>query len=845
MKIYYFAILLFFIASSLFSQTQDTLSTSLQNARLNTDTTQQKKSGIDSSVTYTSSDSIVFSVQSKMMKMYGQGTIKYKNLSLNAERVNVDWNKQELEAVGVEDTTKTDSTKYRGSPIMAEGSDKYDGEKIAYNFRTQKGRITLGKTSQGEGYYHGEHVKKVDKNTLFIANGRFTTCDLGHPHYYFFSPEMKVTLKDKIAARPIYLYITDVPIFALPFGLFPSKGGGRQSGIIAPALGDDARRGRYIYHLGYYEAISDYMDLAVAGDWYPSTGAWKIYPEFRYAKRYDFSGGISGMYAHELEGEKTDTDYRDEKNYRVTLRHNQQFNPTSRLDVDFTFTSNNSYRATNTYQDYLNQEIYSNATYSKSWEGTGNSININIARTQNLQNGNIDATLPKITFSHSQSYPFRFSKKKSSEEYSWYEQIGMNYNGQFLRKDNKTKNTTTNIFDFYQREGISHTLNFSTSTKLGYFNLSPSFNYLERWYNKSIIIENVDTTNAPIKKDNNGFEAVRTFSTGASLTTKLYGMFPSPFSGLVGFRHTLTPTLRYTYQPDFSKPVWGYYSFYKDSSGKEIKYNRFEKEVFGGASAGESQSLSFSVGNLFETKTAPKDTSQKPEKYQLLNLNAGVSYNFAAEEMKLSPLSVDFRTNIGNTFNIGGRSNFSFYVFDQNLKRRINTYLFDAGKGIVQMTDFNISISTSLSGERKKTQSSSQISDSVRIEEYRRNQQNKVRGIYEEDVADFSIPWNLSMSFNFSQNQNNPKNITRSANISADLGFNLTESWKFTASSSYDLIRKEFAAPVITINRDLHCWEMNFRWYPTGQLAGYRFEIRVKAPQLQDIKVTKESRGGF
>ena len=84
-----------------------------------------------------------------------------------------------------------------------------------------------------------------------------------------------------------------------------------------------------------------------------------------------------------------------------------------------------------------------------------------------------------------------------------------------------------------------------------------------------------------------------------------------------------------------------------------------------------------------------------------------------------------------------------------------------------------------------------------------------------------------------------PSNEITSSSVSGSLNFNLTPKWKFSVTGSYDLKQKEFAAPQIRISRDLHCWTMNFTWNPIGSFRGYNFEIRVKAPQLQDLKVTK------
>ncbi len=777
---------------------------------------------------------------------------------MKSERIDVNWNDNNLESYGVLDSSKigkTDSLKklYRGTPVMIDGSETYEGWKIGYNFKSQKGLVTLGETEMDQSYYHGEQIKKIDKDMMFISNGIFTSCDLDHPHYFFFSPRMRVTIQDKIVAEPIYLYVADVPVFVLPFGVFPSQGG-RRSGIIAPAYGEDATRGKYISHLGYYDAISDYTDLAVAGDWYPE-GGWQALSNFRYAKRYDFSGALTGEYSRLLIGEPTDPDRTDQSNYRVNLTHNQTFDPTTRLDVNFTFASNNSYKTSNNYDDYLQQEIYSNATLNKSWEGTNNSMSLNISRTQDLIQGSITSTIPTINFSHSQSYPFRSEIKSrglsdnAGSDYAWYELIGLGYSGQYINRDDKTvidsAGTTIPIgFSRYKREGVSHSFTLNASPKAGYFTVSPFFNYNERWYDKSVTADSVDrTTDGPVLRDVNGFEAVRYFNMGVSASTKLYGMFQPPIPGIAGFRHTITPSISYSYQPDFSKPWWGYYGTYRDTLGKQVSYDRFQREVYGGAPAGQSQAIGFNVGNLFEVKTEDKDSVNKGTKYQLMNLGASMSYNFAADQFKLSDLALNYVTEVGQYLNISGSNNYRFYDYDRQLNERVNKLLFNEGKGIAELTNFNINLSTSLHGDKKKREYDTHPVDSTASVENQSAafRQNGYRGIYDEEPPDFSIPWNLGLSFSFAQNEENPNAKTRSVNLNANLGFNLTENWKFSATGSYDVINRQVAAPRITIDRDLHCWTMDFSWVPSGALAGYRFELKVKAPQLQDIKLTKQS----
>jgi lipopolysaccharide assembly outer membrane protein LptD (OstA) len=830
------------------AQTADTSVVSADTTALRTESPQQTSGGIDSVVVYTAQDSIIFTFDDKNMTMFGKSDVRHKEMSLKSEIIQVNWNTNDIEAYGVLDTAKaktTDSLKsrYIGTPVMDEGGDIYEGWKISYNFRSQKGRVTLGETQEDQGYYQGEQIKKVDKDMLFIANGFYSTCDLGHPHFYFYSPEMRVTVRDKIVARPIYLYIADVPLFALPFGVFPSQGG-RRSGIIAPSFVDKGSRGTGLEHFGYYFALSDYTDLAVVGDWLTS-GTWRASPSFRYVKRYNFSGSLSGYYQHSIENEPKDPDYVDRKDYFANLMHNQTFNPTTRLDVNFTFASSENFRRALTLPEYLNQEITSNATLSKSWEGTSSSMTMNISRRQNLINGTITNTLPSISYSHAQSYPFRFgrSKNSSSADFAWYEMIGMNYGAGYQRVDNRSRSVDTIPFTYFKRQGVIHNLSLNAAPKAGYFTISPYFSYNEKWYDQSSAIASFDTaTGVPIAVDRNGFEAVRSFNMGVSASTKLYGMLQPPIPGVAGFRHTVLPSVTYNYQPDFSDPKFGYYTQYVDKTGIVRKFNRFQKELYGGAPMGEQQAVNFALGNIFEMKTTASDTTEKENKYQLLNLNASLGYNFAAEEFNLSDLSLNYRTQIGEYLGVSGSSVYRFYDYDRTANRRVNKYLFESGKGIVEMTSFSLSLSTSLRGERKQAQTQQEINDSARVATNELNQNfSSYRGIYDATEPDFSIPWSLSLSFNFSQNQENPSRKFRSANINGSLDFNLTENWKFTASSSYDLVSKQVSAPMINISRDLHCWLMNFSWTPLGVYSGYRFEIRVKAPQLQDLKVTKQN----
>ncbi|MGH2568524.1 MAG: LPS-assembly protein LptD, partial [Bacteroidota bacterium] len=255
-------ILFFFLPFSLFAQV---LSDTVQVVAL--PDTLARSADVDTLVVYSAKDSIIYSMRTRYMYLYGNSDLKYRAMGLKAERIDVNWDTANLNAYGVKDTADKSGKKYAGLPVLTDAGEKYDGSGIGYNFRTKKGKISLANTELDQGYYHGEEIKKIETDVLYVADGRYTTCNLEHPHFYFFSPKMKVIVRDKVVAEPIYLYIADIPVFWLPFGVFPNKAG-RRSGLIAPSYGQDTRRGHYLSHFGYYWALSDYYDLTTTFDWY-------------------------------------------------------------------------------------------------------------------------------------------------------------------------------------------------------------------------------------------------------------------------------------------------------------------------------------------------------------------------------------------------------------------------------------------------------------------------------------------------------------------------------------------------------------------------------------------------
>ena len=811
-----FIFFLFSAFSSLVAQTQsDTLALNAERI----DTTKRSVSGVDTLVVYSAHDSVIYSLHTRYMRLYGEGDIKYRTIGLQADRIAVNWDNATLQAEGVPDTSDPKGEKTKGAPILIDEGERYDGSQIGYNFRTKKGRISVGNTEMEEGFYRGGEIKKVAPDVLYVEDGRYTTCSLDHPHFFFLSPKMKIIPRDVIVAEPVYFYVANVPLFALPFGVFPNRSG-RRSGIIAPAYGEDARLGRYFSHFGYYWAASEYFDVATTFDWY-ARGGWANRSLVRYKLLYYFNGILSASFNKRYEGEVGDPDRTERKDYNIQIAHHQDIDPTMRADVNFTFTSGSYYRNfSQNLNDILRQNIVSNATVSKTWTESNRSLSIAVLRDQNLISDNVNETLPSISFNQGTLFPLR-RKSRSTSEPAWFETIGISFSGNATNQRQKTSLTIDSIKiapgvfeekqEFQQRNTQNTRFNtsMSFSPKLGPVTISPSLSFADNRSFTELRVPVQNSTDSTL-----AFQTSRpktssgTVAAGISTSTRFYGIMQPNIWGVTAFRHTVNPSV-------------------------SVSYN---KQIYGTTTGPYALNASMNVQNIFEMKYQPSDTA-KEQKIQLMNVGAGLSYNFRAPERKLSDLSVNYRTNVGQLLDISATTIYSFYFFDRTLGRRVDKFLVKEKGYLADLTSVSVSLGTSLSGQRK-TGSSPPPSEG--IGEVPSQEVDMTRGFYQEETPDFSIPWNLALRFNFSQNQQDPRFKTRTASLQAQLSFNLTEQWKISASGNYDLTQKQFAAPSIQISRDLHCWLMNFTWVPLGPYRYYRLEIRVKAPQLQDIKVTKQ-----
>lgn len=881
--------MLFLFASKGFIYGQDAVSKdstvivsdsiSLQKDSANTE--KPKKNMVDAEVSYSASDSIVLSPEGQKFFLYGNAAIKYRDIDLKAAYIELDMDSTTAYACGVKDSSGV----VQGLPVFSDKNGTYTMNTMKYNFKTQKAVIEHVVTEQGEGYVVSSRSKKMEDNTFYIKKGHYSTCD-NHdcPHFYLHLTKAKFIPGKKIITGPAYLVMEDVPIYPLfiPFALIPSTSK-YSSGVIMPTYGTETQRGLFLREGGYYWAASDYFDLATTGDIY-TNGSWGLQMASKYKWKYHLSGNFSFRTITNIYSEKDLPDYSKTKDMAIRWSHSPdaKANPYSSLSasVDYStssFEKNNIQNVVNTQQLATNTKR-SSISYSKRFPVAPVNFSVNLLHSQNSRDTTIDLTIPDFTLTVSKISPFK--KKNRIGEERWYEKINLSYTGT-SKNYIHAKEYDFNDKDFPSdwQNGVKHSAPLSMNLKfLKFFTASPSLNYTERWYFNSIEkAYDYDQQKMVTTDTIKGFNRVYDYSLGIGTSTKAY-MFYAPDQRVFGnkvkaFRHVMTPSVGFSFAPDFSSSRYGYYNqieYYDAKSDTVVRYqySRYENAIYGTPSPSKSGNISFSLGNTLDMKVKDLKDSTGLSKIVLLEgLSFSSGYNILADSLNFSKVNMSGRTTIkGVGINFGGV--FDGYAMDTTSRgtpvRVDRSYFKETGKPL-RLESFNFSFGISLNNskfKKSKDGESKVDSDSLLIpgepvfdpndpmglknkQKVDEKDKRMVKG--DDGYAKFTIPWTLSLNYSFRliQDKFNKSSMTYDLKPTSDLNCNgtidLTKKWKVGFSTGYNFEYKEFTQTNINITKDLHCWTMSFNLVPTGAYKSYFFTIRVNSSMLQDLKYEKRS----
>lgn len=833
------------------------------------------KSALDFPVEYTANDSVTFEADQGYANLFGNSKVNYQNLELTADLITMNMDSSIVHAVGRADSTGT----IKGKPVFKQGSDQYEPEKISYNFKSQKAFIDNVYTEQGDGFLISEESKRDKEGVMYVRHGKYTTCNSKHPHFYLALTRAKVRPGKDVVFGPAYLVVEDVPLpLAIPYGFFPfSKK--YSSGFIMPTFGDESIRGFYLRDGGYYFAISDMMDLKLIGEIY-TKGSWGLSTQSNYKKRYRYSGNFLLSYQNTVEGEKNMPDYSKSTSFKIQWTHRQdaKANPTQSFSASVNFATSNYER--NNLSSMYNPTNYTQSTrtssvsYSKSFPKIGLTISTSFNLSQSMRDSSLSMTLPGLDISLARFYPFK--RKKMAGKERWYEKISMSYTGSLSNSINTKEDQflKSNIIKDW-RNGMRHSVPISaTFTLFDYINISPQFSFTDRMYSHKVMKHWDETTQKEVNDTVWGFQNVYNYDMSVSASTKLYGFYTPLFGKKIQtIRHVFTPSLSFSYAPDFGASRFGYYASYvkTDAEGNvsTVNYSPYSGSLYGVPGQGKTGSISLDVSNNVEMKLRTANDSTR--KVSLIDeLGGSLSYNMAAKSRPWSDLSmrVRIKTPWNYTFSMNAVFATYAYEFDENGRVRVGDRTewsygrFGRFQGMSQNLSYTFSNETfkKLFGwgkgdsENRRPNADEDIEDDevgdTNVDPTLKNNENMTTkssggesNIDEDGYLKFKLPWTFTVSYGISMSENTnaqirvnrmryPYKLTHTLNFSGNIS--ISDGWNLSYSSGYDFNYHRLSMTTASISRDLHCFSMSAS-IVLSPYTSYNFTFSANASELADV----------
>lgn len=803
------------------------------------------KGALEEEVRYEAADSIVYDIANKRVYLYGLAVVDYTDMHLEAHRIKIDWGKNEMWAYPKQDSLKR---KVKEPVKLADKGREGTADSLAYNFKTKKGKIYNFRTKEGNAYVQIANAKKNENDVLYAGDAKFTTCDKHEPHFWLQLNKAKIIPQDKVITSYAYAVVEGVPFYfvAVPFAYIPTNTQKASSGLIFPQYGFSPGRGYFLNDMGYYFALSDRYDLSVTGDFF-SYGSWGLSAQSRYKVRYKRSGNASVDFNRNFY-DNGKGEFEGTNEFKVAWTHSQD--PKSIPGMTFSSSVNigtAGYNRNNSFDndEILNSRMRSSVNFGKTFKGTPFRMSLALNHNQNLLNRTISFSLPTGNISMNRINPFENSRKGGK----FLQNLGFDHN---IRFQNSLSTFDTMLFNpayadqIQWDRGLSHSLPINTSLKLlKYISVNPSFNY-KGYYSFYEQVRTLNDTGVVEVTRNPGSFYNFDYNFGTSINTQIYGTFNFKKSkNVVGMRHVITPTVSFNYTPDFTAPRWNYYdtvltSLEPDKNGNDqiAVYHRFGQNPLGSTTAGQNGSISFGVNNNLELKMRDKKDTvdlKATRKVQLIReLSIGGSYNFFADSLNMSRISVRGRTVLWKSVNVNTSATFDPYEYNTETGQSINRFLWNSeDRKLAELQRFNLNVNTSL----KK----------AIIEKWFQKDKDKKPGPKQgiltpqsKYYTKYKFPFDMRIQYDFDVTRSLEEYNTKQT-VGLSGSFEPTNKWRVQYTYNYDLQEQQMSYSNFRFSRDLHCWEFSFDWTPSGARQGFYFSLRARSAELSSIKLDKNS----
>lgn len=797
-------------------------------------------------------DVIEYDIKKKIILLRGNGIVRYKKMVLYADSIHLLFDEDMLVATG--------------HPQLIEEADTVVGENMVYNLKTGRGKVRYGTAHSAGSKYDGFQIIRSDDESFYIEDGDYTSCAvIDSPHYCFYGKHIKVTPNDKVISRPIVLNIADAPVVILPYFIIPLERG-RKSGWLSPRWGGNPTRGGFLDNVGYYLAPNDYADYTLAGK-VSEFQSYVLRTNTNYRLLYWFNGGLSGRYALDNFAERKNK--RWEFNYRhkqfILPDHSMDLTGSGKIVSDKDFYRLHSLDTTELLKQ---QQTDANMSLSKRFNKINAYGNINWNRNHNFKSNTVTQDLPSFSFTLSPRALVPYDNDNNTftgtdtdideEKEKWYNKIRYSYSAS--GKQNYIQ-TSKGEDDEKTRHhaGIVHNLDLSATQKIfKWFNLTPNFNIhqsvIDAYIDTSKILDTIctprdtivpitskvdtsiiktkidtiivgdtlklkyqigiDTTIHQIQdttywwQDDFSLRKAQTYwwNTGASISTNLYGIFPIKIFNFTGMRHTLSPSVSYTFTPK-----------------KDVDVTYPSVVPFASPKLKRSQVVGFHIHNTFQGRAKFKDEKISEETnertFTMFTANFGTSYDFEKETRKWNNISMS--VGIPNKI-IDFSYSSSFTPYDD-----VNKLIFP------KLMNYRITLSPKLGGATGTFWGG----DFIILEGLQ--PENYMAGYTDLKNPGWNINFNPSYTFSRSRTSLSEDFTTaKTYQLITNARIKFTSIWSISWSGNYSFTDNQFMNHSVNLYCDLECWDLKFDWYPSGFNQGtFYFVLKIKKhPEIKWLR---------
>jgi len=781
-----------------------------------------------------------------------------------------------------------------GSPRLFDRGQVLVGEGIRYDTCRRRGIVDDALTNFTEGstvwFLRGNVAQDSSSSRIYAGSSEITSCDLPTPHYHFSAREVKWISKNVLVARPVVLYVRDVPILWLPF-IFQDVRPGRRSGILVPQLGlNDLVRptrsyNRQITNVGYYWAPNDYLDFTARLDWFANRYVqYGVSGQYRWLNR--FVSGTVGFNQQRQVGGGSGLTFRWD--------HRQQFSLSTSLNFNINYASNTAVIRGNAIDPLQNtQQITSSLNYSKrfSW-GT---LTLGGNRRQSLTGGGVQQLLPAVTLS---PVPIALGS-----DITW--SPGLSFT------NNTTKNPLADTvlralpggaFDTLALDATSRVtaLSFDTPIRFGAFNWQNSVQVNDRqtrgaevvsfleddpstpdptdsvrvrrtflsdfessidwdtginlpvlfrgsWKLQPVVGIGNATSAGPFavrnRNTNGGFvRQGKRFRFGASASPTLFAFFPG-IGPLSRIRHSFSPVITWNYQPAADVPEE--YARVIAQPGQAVSLR-----------SDAQQRVTVGLSQTFEGKFRPRggDTTATSgadtRKLRLFSINtSGVTYDF--EQAKKPGLTGWVTQTVTNSilsdllpgFNLSlthdlwqGRAGVDTAKFDPFLQTVSASFAVSGNtfRSLASMVGLGGKASDE-GARRPDGVPTSYVAESGR--------RARPGSFFSSTQAPLRRPGrSFTANFNYQLTRTRPPSGVTTVPTTPDrqslgfsTGFSPTPFWSLSWSSQYNITEGKFESQVVRLERELHEWRAGFNFVrnPNGNFAFFFSIYLTDLPELK------------